>query len=133
MYGHELIVCGGAEASSSSRKREGAWEQWRRKKRRLMAATATAEAEGQEPAALATKERIDKVAAPTAVADAQVALDKEEEDVVAAATAAEEHTDTAAGAVVVGTPFRECRATANELAAPSGAPYLLLLFWISCA
>ena len=82
---------------------------------------------------LATKERIDTVAAPTAVADAQVALDKEEEDVVAAATAAEEHTDTAAGAVVVGTPSRGCRATTNELAAPSGAPYLLLLFWISCA
>ena len=36
MYGRELIVCGGAEASSPSRKREGAWKQWRRKKRRIM-------------------------------------------------------------------------------------------------
>ena len=74
-----MIVCGGAEAS---RKREGAWKQWRRKKRRVMAAKATAKVEGQEPAALATKERIDTVAALAAVADALLAIDKEEEDVV---------------------------------------------------
>ena len=134
MYGRELIVCGGAEAS---RKREGAWKQWRRKTRRVMAANATAEVERHEPPALATKERIDVVApaAPTAVVDAQVAIDKEKEDVMAA-TAAEEHIDTAAGAAVVGTPSRGCRATiaTNELAAPpaAGTPYLLLLFWISC-
>ena len=135
MYGRELIVCGGAEAS---RKREGAWKQWRRKTRRVMAANATAEVERHEPPARATKERIDAVApaAPTAVVDAQVAIDKEKEDVMAATAAAEEHRDTAAGAAVVGTPSRGCRATiaTNELAAPpgAGAPYLLLLFWISC-
>ena len=130
MYGRELIVCGGAEAS---RKREGAWKQWRRKTRRVMAANATAEVERHEPPALATKERIDAItvapAAPTAVVDAQVAIDKEKEDVMAA-TAAEEHIDTAAGATVVGTPSRGCRATTAPPAA--GAPYLLLLFWISC-
>ena len=136
MYGRELIVCGGARAEAS-RKREGAWKQWRRKKRRVLAANATAEVEGQEPAALAAKERIDAVAAPTAVVDAQVAMDKEEEDVMAATAAAEEHRDTAAGASVVSTPSRGCRATiaTNELVAPPAAwaTYLLLLFWISCA
>ena len=106
MYGRELIVCGGA-CAEASRKREGAWKQWRRKTRRVMAANATAEVEGQEPAALATKERIDAVAAPTAVVDVQVAMDKEEEDVIAVtAAAAEEHRDTAAGAAVVSTPSR---------------------------
>ena len=55
-----------------------------------MAANATAEVEGQESAALAAKERIDAVAAPTTVVDAQVAMDKDEEDVMAATAAAEE-------------------------------------------
>ena len=89
MYGRELIVCGGA-CAEASRKREGAWKQWRRKKRRVMAANATAEVEGQGPAALAAKERIDAVAAPTAVVDAQVAMDKEEEDVMAATATTEQ-------------------------------------------
>ena len=141
MYGRELIVCGGARAGAS-RKREGAWKQWRRKKRRVMAANATAEVQGQEPAALAAKERIDAMAAPTPLVDAQVAMDKEGEDVMAATAAAEEHRDTAAGAAVFSTPSRGCRATiaTNGLAAPPAAgatssfwSYLLLLFWITCA
>ena len=121
----------GAEAS---RKREGAWKQsWRRKRRRVMAANATAEVGGQDPAALAAKERIDAVVASTAVVDAQVAIDKEEEDVMAATAAIEEHRVTAARATMVSTPSRGCKLRAtiatNELA---WAAYLLLLFWISC-
>ena len=143
MHGRGLIVCGGARAEAS-REREGAWGQWRRKKRRVMAANATAEVQGQEPAALAAKERIDAMAAPTSVVDAQVAMDKEGEDVMAATATAEEHRDTAAGAAVFSTPSRRCRATiaTNGLAAPPAAgathtssfwSYLLLLFWITCA
>jgi hypothetical protein len=106
-----------------------------------MAANATAEVEGQEPAALAAKERIDAVATPTTVVDAQVAMDKEEGDVMASTAAAEEHKDAAAGAAVLSIPSRGCRATiaTNGLAAPpvAGATssvwsYLLLLFWLSC-
>ena len=73
-----------------------------------MAAKTTAEVEGQELAALAAKERIDAMAAPTAVVDAQVAMGKEEEDVMAATAAVEEHKDTAAGAAVVNIPSRWC-------------------------
>ena len=65
-----------------------------------MAANATAKVEGQEPAALAAKERIDAVAAPTTVVDAQVAMDKEEENVMAPTAATEEHRDTTAGAAL---------------------------------
>ena len=122
MYGRELIVCGGARAGAS-RKREGAWKQWRRKKRRVMAANATAEVQGQEPAALAAKERIDAMAAPTSVVDAQVAMGKGGEGVVAATATAEGHRDAAAGAAVFSAPPRGCRATVatNGLAATPAA------------
>ena len=103
-----------------------------------MAANATAEVEGQKPTALAAKELIDAMAAPTAVVDAQVAIGKDEEDVMAATAATEEHSDTAtAAASMVSTPSRGCRATiaTNELAVlpAAWATYLLLLFWINCA
>jgi hypothetical protein len=134
MYGRELTVCRVQKHQESVR---GLGNNGAEKKRRVMAANATAEVEGQEPAALAAKERIDAVAAPTAVVDAQVAIGKEEEDVMAATAAAEEHRDTAAGATVVSTPSRGCRATiaTNELAVlpAAWATYLLLLFGISCA
>ena len=115
MHGRELIVCGGARAGAS-RKREGAWKQWRRKKRRIMAANATAEVQGQEPAALAAKGRIDATAAPTSVVDAQVAMDKEGEDVMAATATAEEHRDTSAGAAVFVPPLGD----AGPLLQPMG-------------
>ena len=141
MHGHELIVCGGARAEAS-RKREGAWKQWRRKNRRVMAANATAQVEGQEPTTLAARERIDGVAALPTVVDAQVAMDKKEEGVMAATTTTEEHRDTTTGAAVVSTFPRGCRATiaTNGLAASPAAgarssfwSYLPLLFWISGA
>ena len=87
-----------------------------------MAANATAEVQGQGPAELAAKGRMDATAAPTSVVDAQVAMDKEGGDVMAAIVTAEEHRDTAAGAAVFSTPSRRCRATiaTNGLAARLG-------------